>query len=247
MNGVVTRTTRQTVGVEVTDQQIIARSTRLNQRISEITAVDDKTFARVVAIALVGWHAGYDVHKPIAVEVPGRCRETKLVLRQAAGDDQTILAQVVRTYEAVPLSPVLAVNHKHRTTVGVGGVAGGVIANHGVLPTRQQQQVVVTILVEVAKLRGSHQLVHGSTVEGNHTTLSTQGFQGGQRWPISCRAKHQMEDSFAHRRTCGHTGHIVGRTKDVVHDAVAINVARRLNLQACQGTLVGGVGAVVVG
>ena len=145
------------------------------------------------------------------------------------------------------MGAVFAVNHKNGTTVGIGGVAGGVVANDWVLTTGEQKQVVVTVLIQVTEFRSAHQLVHGGAIEGDHTTLSTQGIQRGQRRPVACRAKHQMEDAFAHRRTCGHTGHIVGRTKDVVHDAVAINVARRLNLQACQGTLVGGVGAVVVG
>ena len=92
VDGVIARTTCQPVWIEITNQQIVARSSRLDQRIGEVAPIDDKTFTRVVAIALVDGHTGHNVHKAIAVEVARCSRESKLVLRQAACDDQTILA-----------------------------------------------------------------------------------------------------------------------------------------------------------
>ncbi|WP_292312903.1 sigma-70 family RNA polymerase sigma factor [Marivivens sp.] len=75
------------------------------------------------------------------------------MLGQAARDDQAVVAQVVGTHLVDPEVAILTKDHKNRTAVGVGGVAGRVVANDGVLATRGQDQIVVTVVVQDALMR----------------------------------------------------------------------------------------------
>ena len=91
VDGVIACTTSQTVGVEVTNQQVVARGACLHQGIGEVATVDDEGLARAVTVALVGGHARQDVNEAIVVEVTRGHRKTKLVLWQTTRDDEAVV------------------------------------------------------------------------------------------------------------------------------------------------------------
>ena len=151
----------------------------------------------------------------------------------------------------------MAIDQEDRAAVGVGKVAGGVVGDHGVLATGLDQQIGVAVVVDVTVLADACELVVRCAVEGDDAVLDLELVDELHIGPVARLAKHQVVNAIARVAGRARERGGVGRAKHKVGDAIAIDVAHRLNLQArrlalCGGRLVGRVdqhrtGGVLVG